>query len=350
MTNRRVEFIVPAGVDDQRRPSGGNVYDRRLADELPRFGWTVREHPLERDRLAGVLAGLPDEAVVLVDGLIASASPELVEVADRLRVIALVHMPFAEADPAVEPLEAAVLHAATALITTSEWSRDWIATNLRVPVERIRVATPGVDRAALAQPSHTGRQLLCVGPVTPAKGHDVLVEALAQLTDLDWHCMCVGALDLDPDFVLSLRAAVGRAGLVERLSFTGPLATPALDEVRARTDLLVSASRRESYGMVAAEALVAGIPVVATDVGGQAEAVGMSSDGTRPGVLVPDGDATTLVETLRRWLTEPNLRERWRASAGLRRQDLADWSDTARAVAAALVSVADEPRPRPPAI
>ena len=39
-----VHVVVPAGIDDPLRPSGGNVYDRRLCEELPAWGWTVHEH------------------------------------------------------------------------------------------------------------------------------------------------------------------------------------------------------------------------------------------------------------------------------------------------------------------
>ncbi|HUS21256.1 MAG TPA: hypothetical protein VMZ66_04500, partial [Aeromicrobium sp.] len=64
-----VHFVVPAGIDDPKRPSGGNVYDRRLCEELPHRGWAVQEHPVsgtwptpgerDRDRLNALLAELP---------------------------------------------------------------------------------------------------------------------------------------------------------------------------------------------------------------------------------------------------------------------------------------------------
>jgi glycosyltransferase involved in cell wall biosynthesis len=339
VTNRRVEFIVPTGVDDPRRPSGGNVYDRRLSEQLARLGWTVREHPTDHDRLTDVLAGLPGGALVLVDGLIASTAEPLIAAATRLNLVVLVHMPFAEADPAVQAVEAAVLNAAAAIITTSEWSRNWVAANLHVPAERMSVATPGVDPSPPTDQSDGGQRLLCVGAVTAAKGQDVLVEALAQITELDWRCTCVGALDLEPGFVASLIEAAEFAGLAGRLEFVGPMARPALDDMRARTDLVIVPSRRESYGMVATEALAAAIPVIGTDVGGHREAIGRAADETRPGLVVPDGSASALADALRQWLTDPDLRGRWRESAMLRREELNGWPETARAVAAALDAI-----------
>ena len=56
----------------------------------------------------------------------------------------------------------------------------------------------------------------------PAKGHDVLLAALATLTDLDWRCTLVGPLDLDPDFVDELHKTAADTGIADRVVFAGP--------------------------------------------------------------------------------------------------------------------------------
>ena len=354
-----VHFVVPEGIDDPKRPSGGNVYDRRVADELPRCGWTVREHlvagswpdpePSDRAQFDEVLARLADGSVVLVDGLIASAVQGLMSAARRLRIVVLLHMPLAETSPAtaIARVESDVLNAAAAVITTSAWTRAWIVTHLGVPPERAWAAIPGVDPSPPASGSAAGGNLLCVGPVTEAKGHDVMVAALAQIADLDWRCTFAGAIDLEPDFVQSLMAQAEHAGIADRLVLTGPLAGAALDDVRSTTDLIVSPSRREAYGMAIVEGLARGTPVIASDVGGHREAVGQASDGTLPGVLVPVNDAASLAAALRQWLTDPQTRARWRSSAGQRRRDLAGWPATARTVAAVLQDIRAKPGSAP---
>ena len=353
-----VHFVVPEGIDDQQRPSGGNVYDRRVAEELPRCGWTVLDHsvsgswptpePSDRTQLDKVLARLADDSVVLVDGLIASAAQSLVTAARRLRIVVLLHMPLAETSPtiAIERVESDVLNAAAAVITTSAWSRAWVVSHHRVPADRVWTAVPGVDPSQPASDSTTGANLLCVGPVTEAKGHDVLVAALAQIADLDWRCTFAGALDLEPDFVQSLMARAEYTGIADRLVLAGPLSGSALDDVRSTTDLVVSPSRREAYGMAVVEGLARGIPVIASDVGGHREAVG-GSDGTLPGVLVPVNDATSLAAALRQWLTDPPTRARWRNSAGRRRRELGGWPETARTVAAVLQEIRVKPASAP---
>ncbi len=350
-----VHIVVPAGMDDPMRPSGGNTYDRRLCEELPAWGWAVREHlvpgtwptpdPSDQAVFAQLLAELPDGSMVLVDGLIASAAEALVGAARRLRVVVLLHMP-----DATELVETAVLAAAAGVITTSQWSRDRIITRSDVAADRVWAAVPGVDPADHAGGTTTGGSLLVVGPVTSAKGHDLLVAALTQLADLEWRCTCAGAVDLDPGFTESLTAAAARAGLADRLILTGPLSRSALGERLSKTDLLISPSRRESYGMAVTEALAHGIPVIATDVGGHREAIGLASDGTLPGLLLPSDDVDGLVGALRTWLTDPDLRNRWRRSADLRSHDLPRWPETARTVATVLQGIRVKPGSPPPQI
>ena len=94
-----------------------------------------------------------------------------------------------------------------------------------------------------------------------------------------------------------------------RVSFTGPLVGPDLAERYAAADLLVLASRGETYGMVVSEALARGVPVLATDAGGLSEALGYAVGG-RPGMLVPPDHPEALAEALRRWLSDSDLRTR----------------------------------------
>ena len=341
-------FVVPDSIDDPARPSGGNVYDRRLADELPGCGWSIREHPVagswpnpgpaERDRFDALLAGLPDDSLVLVDGLIASAAESLVTTAGRSRVVVLLHMP--EATKHVEP---DVLNAAAGVIATSQWSRDWVITHCGLPGDRVWAATPGVDSATPAHGSPSGGSLLAVGPVVPAKGQDLLVAALAECANLDWSCTLAGAVDIDPAFVTSLQASAARAGIDDRLVLAGPLSSAELDELRSQSDVMISASRREAYGMAVAEGLAAGLPVIATEVGGHPEAVSQAADGTRPGMLVPADDVDALAAGLRAFLTDPGLRASWRRSAQLRSRELLGWPETARAVAAVLQHIRTNP-------
>jgi glycosyltransferase involved in cell wall biosynthesis len=347
-----VHAVVPDGIDDPARPSGGNVYDRRVLGGLAALGWLVREHAVRGfwngadaasvAALDGVVRQIPDGAVVLLDGLVASTAPDvLVPQAGRLRLVVLVHMPLGhrttddEADD-IRMRERAVLSAATAVVTTSAWTRRRLLELYALPAERMHVAQPAVDAADLAAGTADGGALLCVAAVTYDKGYDVLIQALATMADLRWDCVCVGRLDREPAFVASLRRRVRDGGLDDRVHFPGPLAGGDLDRSYAAADLMVLASRAETYGMVITEALAHAVPVVAADVGGVTEALGHGAGEIRPGLLVSPNDPAALADALRGWLADAELRERWRQAARERRDALAGWSATATVIAGVL--------------
>lgn len=347
-----VHFVVPDGIDDPARPSGGNAYDRHLCRGLTSIGWSVREHavpghwprpdPASLAALDRVLRQLPDEAVVLLDGLVASTAPEvLVPQAHRLRMVVLVHMPLGHRpgdDGAgdTRARERAVLSSAAAMVTTSAWARGRLLELYRLPADRVHVAEPGVDAADVVPGTATGEALLCVAAVTSVKGHDVLLDALAPMMDVAWRCVCVGSLERDTAFVEKVRRRSVDRGLADRMSFPGPRTGADLDRVYAAADVVVLPSRAETYGMVVVEALARGLPVIATDVGGVPEAIGHDSTGIRPGLLVPPDDPAALGSALRAWLSDGELRERLRRAARERRDRLPKWSTTTSLIAAVL--------------
>jgi glycosyltransferase involved in cell wall biosynthesis len=337
---RTVHVVVPAAIDDPGRVSGGNVFDRRVCDGLADQGWEVRMLRVDVDadgQASAQLARVPDEGLVLVDGLVAGRAPEALETeAERLRIVVLAHMvsaAFPDADARAVEGERRALGAARRIITTSDWTRSQFVAHGLAKAEAVSVAVPGVDAAPAAAGSPTGCALLCVGVVSPHKGQDVLVDALTELDPgLEWRCTIAGAASADGEFADGLAERVENAGVSDRVRFTGPLERDRLDAAYGGADLYVAPSRVESYGMAVAEALARGIPVIASRVGGVPQAVG-AGDGV---ILVSPGDVGALREALSRWMTDPALRVRLKAEARRSRFALPRWSDTVRQVVASL--------------
>lgn len=345
-----VTIVLPGDVDDPANPSGGNRYDRRLCQGLTAAGWAVNEVAVPgtwprpdasaRARLARALDDVPGDAPVLLDGLVACGVPDIVEPrAARLRMAVLVHLPLAD-ETGLPPQtareldrrERATLHAVPAVVATSPWAARRLITHHGLAPETVHVAVPGTDPSPAAAGTDGASRLLCVAAVTPRKGHDVLVDALATVADLPWSCVCAGALDRDAAHVAALRDRIGRHGLTDRIHLAGPLTGAPLEEAYAAADLMVLASRAETYGMVVTEALARGIPVVATEVGGIPDALGTTPSGERPGILVPPGDPDALATAIRRWLGDAALRRRLKAAARRRGRTLERWEATTRRV------------------
>ena len=351
-----VHVVVPAGIDDPARVSGGNRYDRTVCDGLREAGWTVTEiasagswprpDTAALDALACSLEALPDGALLLVDGLIASATAAvLAPRSARLRLVVLVHMIFG-GDAVPDRDESAVLTAARAVVTTSDWTRRQLLERYSLPAARVHVATPGTLRTPQSALAPDGGRLLCVGALAPHKGQDLLVEALIETAQLPWRCSLVGPTARDPGFVAALRRRATAAGIAERLRIRGARAGPELRAEYRDADVLVVPSRTESFGMVVTEALAAGLPVIAADVGGIPEALGRTASGV-PGLLVPAENSSALAAALARWLTDPRLRSLLRQNALLRREALPDWRATSDVLARVLGTVGDEPNPLP---
>jgi glycosyltransferase involved in cell wall biosynthesis len=372
-----IHVVLPNDIDDPARPSGGNVYDRRICQGLVAAGWPVHEHPIAgawpspgaaaRLRLHAALAGIETGAVVLLDGLVASPAPEiLTEHAARLRLVVLVHLPLGYGalgapgtpatvdgaagvggvpgagapgamDPTAPAAERDALHAAAAVIATSEWTRLWLLDRYGLDPRRLHVVAPGVDPAPATMPRPDGTRLLCVAAVAPHKGQDLLVEALSRVAGQPWDCVCLGPGE--PAYIDELRCRAAEVGLATRITFTGAQPREAVARAYDSADLLVLASYGETYGMVVTEALARAVPVLVTRTGGVGEALGRTRDSGLPGLMVPVGDADALGAAVHRWLTCPDLRDRLRRRARERRETLAGWSVAATRLAKILSGV-----------
>jgi glycosyltransferase involved in cell wall biosynthesis len=355
---------VPEGFDRPGQPSGGNIYDRRVCAGLAEAGWEVlvttvaAAWPIPgsgaRADLARILSAIPDGETVLIDGLIASPTAEqLLPHTGRIRMTVLLHMPLATAidthhDASAERSERAVLRAAAGVVVTSEWTRQQVLTRYAIPACRVHVARPGVDRVAAPARPVRGR-LICVGVLGRHKGQDLLVEALAELADRNWHCVLAGSLDRDPDFVEQLQTRISRLGYDHRVRLSGVLIGAALSHAYVTADLLVAPSRSETYGMTVTEALAHGLPVIAAAVGGLPEALGSAADGTRPGQLIPPGDPAALAAALADWLDDEHHRHQLRAAAQQRRSTLRGWEQTTQEIADALTAHGHN-KPVPPVV
>ena len=360
----RVHVIVPEGFDDPGQPTGGNIYDRRVCAGLAEAGWDVLVTTVAAAwpvpgagaaaDLARIVSAIPDGATVLIDGLIASpAAAQLLPHTGRIRMTVLLHMPLATVlhphhDASAQRSERVVLRAATGVVVTSEWTRQQVLTRYAIPARQVHVARPGVDRTAAPARPVPGR-LVCVGVLSRHKGQDLLVEALADLAERDWHCVLAGPLDRDPDFVDQLQTRITRLRYGHRVRLTGVLTGAALNHAYTTADLLVAPSRSETYGMTVTEALAHGLPVLAADVGGLPEALGSTADGTRPGQLIPPGDPAALAAALGDWLGDERHRHRLRAAARQRQSTLRGWEETAQEIADALTAYGRS-EPAPPVV
>ena len=287
---------------------------------------------------------MPAGRTIVIDGLALGVLPEAAsQLAGRNPLLALVHHPLAlewglsaaQAD-ALRASERAALAAVKGVVVTSAATARLVASDYGVPAERITVARPGSDPAPLAQGSQDGVvRLLSVGAVVPRKGFDVLIAALATLTDLPWRLTIAGDLTRDRNAAAQLDADIARLALGDRIAVLGAVSPQRLAALYAEADVFVLASHFEGYGMAYAEAVAHGLPVIGSNAGAIPDTVPPDA-----GLLVAPGDIPALAQALRRVIGDAGLRQRLAGAARAAAPQLPTWRQSAEIFARALERLA----------
>ena len=176
----------------------------------------------------------------------------------------------------------------------------------RIPADRVEVTYNGIDVSGYAQtrryPGCEEPEIIIatLGNIRRVKGHDTLVRAAGIVArDFPNVRFLIAGQVLEDDFADELADLANQFGITERVQFVGDVQ----DQRRflAGVDIFVLPSRSEGFSNAIIEAMAAGLPVIATDVGGNAEAVMDQITG----YIIPQGDAEALAVAMRNLLLEP---------------------------------------------
>ncbi len=209
-------------------------------------------------------------------------------------------------DPALRPRLARTLRAAARIFTVSDSLRR-LALELGADAARSEVVGNGVDvarfhpvdraaaRRALGLPADA-QVLVSVGALVERKGMHRVIDCLPALIERHarLHYVIVGGASPEGDNRAELDVQVARLGLAGRVHFLGALPPDDLKTPLSAADVFVLATRNEGWANVFLEAMACGLPVVTTDVGGNAEVVCRAE----LGAIVPFGDAAALQRAL----------------------------------------------------
>ncbi len=319
----RVGWLVPASINDR---TGGNLFDLRVVSSLERAGHGVCLLPTKLDSWSVGFArslfrgtGFEGEAsldhelagldLLLEDELchpVLFRSPKPLVDGRRLPIISVVHhLRSSEPHtPLIQPLHRAVerayLRRVDGFIFNSETTRASVDALCAIGGRPAVVARPGRDRlspgASIVAENVANRagdqgalRLVFVGNVIARKGLASLIRALAGCRS-EVTLEVVGDLEVEPRETRRARLLVEEFGLTDRVRFHGPLPDDALCQLLAACHVLAVVSTWEGFGMVYAEAMGFGLPVLASRSGAAHEIV---EDGVT-GFLVPRDDRALL--------------------------------------------------------
>ncbi|WP_119066631.1 glycosyltransferase [Rubrobacter indicoceani] len=356
-------------VGDTSRATGGHFYNEAVACGLRKRGHRVNVvvasgDSFEEQRRAAPGFGLDPEGfdVIVVDMLArAVCEPQLSRWRSRVPVVALVHeLPGVAAPQNAErerPGEDALLASAGPVVAVS---RDGADRLVRRSVERnrVRVVRPGFDRLASAGPAtevdHApgteGLTVLCVAQWIPRKDVLGLVEAWREIGVGEpgaggekgspaARLRLVGETDAEAGYARLVRVAVSKDPSIE---VAGRLPDKELKAAYAGADLFALPSRYEGYGIVYAEALSFGLPVLARSIGVLPEMVGEA------GVLVPeDAGPQELARALESLVAAPERLKQMSDAARKRAAELPRWRDTVSGFEEVLREAVNDKIPEP---
>lgn len=361
-----IGWVVPGPL---RQVTGGYLYDARIVDGLRAAGWSVgvldirsRRSTLDFPAARRLVSGLARErwSAVVMDEL---AHPALgaALLTGRLRpalggaplVLLVHHLRLSEPAPwrqraVARLIESLAARAADLIICTSQTTAQTVRPLTR-PGVQVAVVRPGWDthsspdmpstpllpspHAGCADWGVEGRSrkassrpalsLLLVGHWTPRKG---ILAALTALERADPAVTLdlVGEQDRDAAYASQVRALLQSPALAGRVQVHGRVSDQELARLYAQADVLLLPSTHEGYGMVLAEALAAGLPIIATRVGAVPEVV---RDG-QEAILVLPGDTLAMARAMDRLARRPDERQRRAALARERAAVLPGWSDS----------------------
>lgn len=340
-------FAIPG---DIATLSGGYIYERRLLEGLRALGHDVLHlrlpasfpdpAPAEMTAAVEALAALPGNRPVILDGLVFGAIDTAGLARVSAPVVAMVHHPLALesglSDARRDHLfrtERDNLRLARHVLVPSPHTRRVLVERYGVPPDRITVARPGVERPLLAPAPDTPPLILSVGILHPRKGHDVLIEALAALTDLAWRAVIVGNA-WDASYAAALARQIEDSGTGGRIELAGGQKGDGLERLYARASIFALATRYEGHGLVLDEAVIRGLPIVSCRTGAVPDTVPKGA-----GLLVPPDDPAALADALRLLLADDRLRAAMARAALDAGRLLPGWAATAEVASGVLAAI-----------
>ncbi|RJL16510.1 glycosyltransferase family 4 protein [Paracoccus siganidrum] len=346
-------FAIPG---DIATLTGGYIYERRLLEGLRALGHDMQHlelpasfpdpDPAQMAQAVAALRGVDPARPLILDGLVFGAIDTRGLAGVRAPVIAMCHHPLAlESDLAparrdhLFRTERDNLELARHVLVPSPHTRRILIESYGVPAGRITVARPGTDRPRLPPAPVAPPLILSVGILHPRKGHDILIEALSQLPELDWQAVIVGN-PWDTAHAARLARLAAASPVAGRIRLAGRVSADELERLYASASIFALATRFEGYGIVFDEALAHGLPIVSCRTGAVPDTVPPQA-----GLLVPPEDAQALAEALRALLTDPARRQQLQRAASDAGHRLPGWDRTAREASRVIQQIAADDRP-----
>ena len=335
-------------IGDINRLTGGYLYDRKLVEYLKDNGIKVDVIGIREVPCPYILHLFSNLSLILRFGRSRSydfvledemAHPALfifnlwLRHLRKTKIVVIVHLLWWKVAKGwkvsfVKYIEKVMLKSSDLIIVNSKHTKEEIK-GMGIPDELIKVVYPGFDLPLSSvkrkESYHKGDsiKLLSVANCSPLKGLDTLIEAIQRLDNPKIKLDVVGDDNFEPGYCKRIKEKVLAGELEGKVIFHGLVDPKNLSGFYSEADIFVLPPFYESLGIVFAEAMSFGLPIIATNVGGIPELVEEDENG----LLVPPGDVGALAEAIDKLASDARLRERFGRNSYEKSKKLNTWAD-----------------------
>lgn len=319
----KVAFVVPGDINQK---TGGYIYDRKVVKHLRDKGVDVeiissRHKPFIFSFFGNFwlfLRFIYKGYNVIIEDEMTHSSTWLFNLLARhirkTRIMVIVHLlRWTVSQNSLERsfvkfIEKRMLSSTNLIISNSRYTEK-ILKSMGLST-KIEVICPGYDLHPFKEKkikNDDSINLLFVGNCHEGKGVEYLIEAMKELDNSKIKLCIVGDTNFDSRYYKKIRMLIQNYRLTDRIIFRSGKDINTITEYYSSADIFVLPSLYEGYGIVSAEAMYFGLPIIATDVGGIPEIVNSGSNG----ILVPPKDSKKLSNAIDKLSRDTNLREKY---------------------------------------
>ena len=322
--------------------STASIYHHRITQAWRQNGGAAELISLNGPIHPDFTRSLPEGTLIVVDGAALGLIEAIIGPLQAHGAGVLIHHPTplapgtsTDLQTEMKSLERRYLPRFRCVVATSALVATRLEQEFGVGAARIRVVNPGIDKQEQRiirpdLPDGAPCRVLTLGTMSYHKGHDVVLNALATLSDLDWHLTLAGP-PRDRAYFSDLKALIQRLDIGDRVDFHGELRDPEMEASWQQAEIFALATRFEGFGATIAEAMARGLPVAITAGGAAADLVTPAC-----GVVAPVDNTAEFAKGLRRLIFSAALRADLGKNAFIRAQGFPDWLTQANCLLAAL--------------
>lgn len=218
-----------------------------------------------------------------------------------------------------QSLENSVLDAMRFIIVTGQLIKNEI--HLRFPNKRVELCGPGMDSVFVQKSENLNAvasttKLLTVANLLPEKGYVEILQSLADINNHSWVWHICGSDSVNLGFTNQFWQTAKKLGLNQHINYRGILSHSQIASLMGNSELFVTASYYESFGMALAEAAAMRLPIISTQVGAANEIVKHGING----FVLPVGDQPGLQDYLQRLIDNASMRRKFSSRQHYRHQ------------------------------